>query len=217
MMYQMYIDACIESGINRNLFSAAQETVYDLLVKQGCGYGYGYTPDKQDLDDAWHQSFEITTEIIDQLPKEEEDNMTTTETTTDKPDSDEVIAGLLDQINKLNDELAQERANITTAVQEHLEDISLIGKKLLELADDHDWCSTYDDEVAKLNESLHVALPVRHKKFTAGYTMEVEFECAPGEEDDIADEVARTLAYESHHSPSGRFHILDVRFESVES
>lgn len=212
-MYQTYIDACIESGINRNLFSAAQETVYDLLVKQGCGYGYGYTPDKQDLDDAWHQSFEITTEIIDQLPKEEETNMTTTETTTD---SDEVIAGLLDQINKLNDELAQERANITTAVQEHLEDISLIGKKLLELADDHDWCSTYDEEVAELNESLNIELPVRRKMFTAAYTLEVEFECAPGEEDDIAVEVARTLAYETHHSPSGSFQIQDVRFESVD-
>jgi hypothetical protein len=139
--------------------------------------------------------------------------MTITDTT--KPDSNEIIAGLLDQINKLNTDLAQERANTTTATQKHLEDISLIGEKLMGLAEDHGWCSEYDEAVNEINAHLNISLPVRSKKHYLTVTLDIEFECEPDQATSLADEIARDFKYSSARVGGVDYEVVDASVDEI--
>lgn len=84
---------------------------------------------------------------------------------------------------------------------EHIEDITRIGERLIELADEYGWCSTYDRNVDDLNEYLHVPLPPRHKDYTV--TVEVtlveQHTFTALDEDSAAEQLKQEILSEYRH------------------
>lgn len=68
-------------------------------------------------------------------------------------------AELLSKIDDLETRLRQAHAN-------HELDIERIGERLMEEAENREWCSVYDEVINDLNRRLNVELPTREREFT---------------------------------------------------
>lgn len=120
-----------------------------------------------------------------------------TDTQTLEPPTDPKDA----QIQALQEQWATARAR-------HREDIARIGAKLIELADDHGWCDTYDTEVADLNTGLYVELPVREVDYRITFTVTASVTTSASRLDDEVYDIQRDL--------EDCDHIYDVRHEDTE-
>src|SRR5262245_15810712 len=71
-------------------------------------------------------------------------------------------------------EAAQHR--LVERIRLHEQDIRIIGDRLVQEAEDREWCDTYDDVVGEMNQQLHVELPTRHiwQEFQATASLRVK-------------------------------------------
>lgn len=97
------------------------------------------------------------------------------------------------QIKALQRMLFNANGSSTENARRHKHDIELIGKRLIDEANDRGWCSIYDEVVADLNEHLHLGLQERERSFTVRVTATVTFEIEVENETsaDDAREIAR--------------------------
>jgi hypothetical protein len=114
------------------------------------------------------------------------------------------------------DDLLKALAQVTTSTQQHLEDISLIGKKLMDLAEEYNWCSDYDVAVEELNELLNVSLPVRKKKHVMTLVLDIEYTCEPDDAINMADSISRNIMYCSDRVGTTDYEIVDTTVSNVE-
>lgn len=73
---------------------------------------------------------------------------------------------LLDSIQELGRDLNQARQEAVAARQIHLQEIATITEKLIDAAESHDMCSTYDSVIDNLNRHLTVKLGIREQEST---------------------------------------------------
>lgn len=59
----------------------------------------------------------------------------------------------------------QARVDLRAAQEAHAADIKLIGQRAAELAKSEDWCETYDETIADLNNKLTIKLPLRSVRY----------------------------------------------------
>lgn len=117
------------------------------------------------------------------------------------------------ELLRLRDTLAAARVALETAQQAHREDVAAIGAALIYAANHRDervddingdgtgkWCGEYDTEIAQLNETLTVKLPVRLFDYTAFGYVRVQFNVraqdnngARREAHDVISDVASSL------------------------
>lgn len=93
------------------------------------------------------------------------------------------LADLSNRIPALESELETARAasvenwnRFTSSQDKHARDIRIIGAELLEQAEEHNWCSQFDDVVDTLNRTLHIELPTRIREFTVEVRLRLTIE-----------------------------------------
>jgi hypothetical protein len=57
------------------------------------------------------------------------------------------------------------KAKVNDRNHKHLSDVNTIGLALIEVAEDKEWCSEYDEFIEELNGNLSVELPTRKRNF----------------------------------------------------
>jgi hypothetical protein len=62
------------------------------------------------------------------------------------------------------------RMELAGARNAHRNDIAYLGNRLLQLAEEQDWCETFDREVVDANKILAVKLPLRSRTYTVCVT-----------------------------------------------
>jgi hypothetical protein len=80
---------------------------------------------------------------------------------------------LADNERILRAQLDTARASLDAEKDRHQADITRIGERLIEEANDRGWCRDYDSIVDDLNRNLHVELPVRMSDYDITYTITV--------------------------------------------
>lgn len=70
------------------------------------------------------------------------------------------------QIERLQAEVARQTQRADDAETAHQHDIEVIGRTLIDEADNRDWCDEYDRVINNLNGSLRKELPLRSKSWT---------------------------------------------------
>ena len=73
--------------------------------------------------------------------------------------------------------IARLEEQLRTARRHHQEDIDKIGERLIQEAEEHEWCGQYDAVIHDLNRGLHVELPIREHEYavTGTWTVTVPF------------------------------------------
>lgn len=103
---------------------------------------------------------------------------------------------------------------VTSEQERHEADIKLIGEMLDRKAQEHGWCSEYEDVVKELNEKLNVSLPGRSKRKRITATIEVTLE-ADLEDVEVAEVELREYA-ESSFAHSHLVGILDADWSDTQ-
>ncbi len=92
------------------------------------------------------------------------------------------------------------RQQAQEAAQRHRNDITLIGEKLIQEANERQWCREYDRFVEELNDDLERALPLRERDFEITVAVELRVDVTATNEDharelaqEIVDEAASSL------------------------
>jgi hypothetical protein len=81
----------------------------------------------------------------------------------------------------------QLRRDVADAERRHRDDIAVIGERLIQEANDRDWCQTYDDIVDELNEKLTFELPLRERDFTVTALVELRLAVTATSEEHARD------------------------------
>lgn len=97
------------------------------------------------------------------------------------------------RVDDLVSQLQQKANELEDARRNHKQDIRIIGERLIEVANDRDLCSDYDDVVDDVNERLYVKLPVRERDFAVSVTIIVKVR----DEDEARREVSHFLEQEN--------------------
>lgn len=74
----------------------------------------------------------------------------------------------------------QARVDLHAAQEAHAADIKLIGEHATRLAKEEDWCDTYDETIAKLNNKLTIKLPLRPVRYRVDIVVSTSVETAEG-------------------------------------
>jgi hypothetical protein len=109
-----------------------------------------------------------------------------------RPDSVNVPIGTR-SVEQLQRSVEQLQTALFEAQSKHRDDIELIGNAMIDEAVARDWCSNYDEFVDRLNEMLHVALPLRERKYRMTVTAEIVFTSDPDDVDSNSYEIANSL------------------------
>lgn len=78
-----------------------------------------------------------------------------------------IVESSKQRIEQLNQDLDKSRSN-------HRGDISKIGTRILQEADDRDWCDEFDDIISDLNENLTVPLQRRTRTYKVSFFVRSE-------------------------------------------
>jgi uncharacterized protein YdiU (UPF0061 family) len=113
--------------------------------------------------------------------------------TTGSAQDAETIAKLQEQLTRTERAYNESLGHLRNARERHATDILTIGQKLIEEANDRDWCEEYDTIVEELNGDLHITLPVREREFTVEVSVVLTITVS-AQDADSAESSARLIA-----------------------
>jgi len=123
----------------------------------------------------------------------------------------ERIAALEEQRRQYDNALQMER-------QRHEQDIERIGERLIQEAEQRDWCSEFDRVVNELNGSLHISLPTRSQDYdvTLTYTVTVNWSVNARDEEAAISQAQEEIGdYEIRQAVNAGAYEID--YESCEA
>jgi hypothetical protein len=94
---------------------------------------------------------------------------------------EQLVQELTSERDSLLNQVLEEKQATTTAEAYHQADIDLLSERLIQEANDREWCETYDDVVADINQHLHRPLDTRiaSQQLTVRVTLDIR--ARPGE------------------------------------
>ena len=104
------------------------------------------------------------------------------------------VAHWRQRCERLEATLSDLRARLSCAQNAHRDDVAAIGARLLEEAEQREWCRDYDDIIDDLNRDLHQPLPLRMRTYDVTFDLRITIRVTDVPDEDDARERAAEIA-----------------------